>query len=228
MICRNDPGNMGILFTKSFIKSYVTSSKKLKSKLIGINLVPNKNVKDLAPYLCDKDYEFSAKEICDVADYMVINLSGFNKSGLMHYFQEDSLELLIKSIQNIRTFELGLTSMFFAQKYDKTIQLKHRIETFFSSPIKKIRGFPELKDVYPAILIKIDPDLDSEMQKKVCEVALSNKIDGIIIGEMYNKKLEKDKDHIFEFFENDDMKNIENKALIDVFKNTKGVIFSYF
>ena len=217
LIYHNDIGNMGILYTKSLLKSYLTS-KKQKNELIGINMIPNANVKELAPYLCDKEFQFITKEICDVADYIVINLSEFNKNGLDYYFEEDNLDNLIKSIQNIRTFELGLNGMLLYQKINKENNSKS----------KRIRSFSQINQIFPNILIKIDPDLSLELQKKICDLALSNKLDGIIIGEMYKKTKDKNNEYVYEFFENNDMKKIENNALINVFKYLKGYYFIMF
>ena len=102
---KNNPKNKGILYSKAQIISFKKSDETYKNKLIGINLIPNNAVKELAPYLCDKDFEYSISEICDIVDYVVINLSGFNKNWLWQYFEEDNLEILMKSIEKIRKSE---------------------------------------------------------------------------------------------------------------------------
>ena len=192
---KNNPKNKGILYSKAQIISFKKSNETHKNKLLGVNLIPNNAVKELAPYLCDKDFEYSISEICDTVDYVVINLAGFNKNGLWQYFEDDNLEILMKSIEKIR-------------KTENEAKLKKIEKT-------KINKFP-------AVLIKIDPDLNLEFQKKICEVALNNKADGIIIGEMYEKKQEKLGFHTFEFYENEEMKKQENAALISIYKQTKG------
>jgi len=204
---------MGILYSKSLIRSFQRSTQAHKNKLIGVNLIPNNNVKELAPYLCDKDFEFSITEISNAVDYVVINLSGFNKNGLSQYFEEDNLDSLIKTILNTKQDKIGLTAASQIQKKDSVDKKIDQVQ---------LKNALEIKKYFPAILIKIDPDLNSEKQKKICEIALVNKLDGIIIGEMYQKKLEKGENNGFEFFENEDMKNLENQALISVYRQTKG------
>ena len=202
---KNNPKNKGILYSKEQIISFKKSDETYKNKLIGINLIPNNAVKELAPYLCDKDFEYSISEICDIVDYVVINLSGFNKNGLWQYFEEDNLEILMKSIEKIRKSENEAKLKKMAKKTSQNAE----------NSLIKINKFP-------AVLIKIDPDLNLEFQKKICEVAINNKADGIIIGEMYEKKQEKLGFHTFEFYENEEMKKQENKALISIYKQTKG------
>lgn len=196
------------------MKSHLNSfKKKEENRLIGVNLIPNKGIKDLAPYLCDKDFGFSFKEVCEIADYIVINLSGFNKSGLSHYLEEDHLRNLILSLQRIRTFEFGVSSMFLLEKNKEKL-----IQRFFSEPLIERKALGDLKRSFPAILIKIDPDLSANKKEKLCEVALETGLDGIIIGEMYNKA----EIGCFEFFENEDLKKIENNALSSIYSRTKG------
>lgn len=159
------------------LKSQKNPSRK--NKIIGINLIPNEKIKEFAPYLCDKDYLFSAKTILDCVDYMVLNFSGINKNSLSHYFEEDNLMKLLNLLQNLR------------------------IEN------KK----------FPRILIKIDPDLNPDIQKKICNVAMDIKLDGIIVGEMLKKKKKNNNDQ-FTFEPNHEMKLIEMQALRFISENT--------
>lgn len=179
------------------------ASSKYKKRKIGINLIPNRSVKDLAPYLCDKDFLYSSRNILRNVDYLVVNLSGLHASSLSHYFEEDNLQNLIISLKRLSSYEIGLE------------------ET--SKEQSKINDLADQEKNYAKILIKIDPNLDQETLKKICDLSLNTKLDGIIIGEMYQKRKEKENLHIFEFFESENMKKIENEALKFLSQNTKSI-----
>ena len=45
-----------------------------KKKIVtGVNVAPNLETIELAPYLCDKDYELCTKEVFDSCDYVALN-----------------------------------------------------------------------------------------------------------------------------------------------------------
>ena len=77
--------------------------------LIGVNVRPSLETAGSVPYLTHMDFSKAIRELTDVADYTVLNLTkDTNTSGVMQYYKNvQSLEKLLKGAHTARVNELG-------------------------------------------------------------------------------------------------------------------------
>ena len=77
--------------------------------LIGVNVRASLETAESVPYLTHLDFSKAIRELTDVADYTVINLSkDTHSSGIQQFYKSiNSLEKLLKGAQKARVNELG-------------------------------------------------------------------------------------------------------------------------
>ena len=68
-----------------------------KKGILGINIGPNKDTKDQK-----KDFCIGLKNFLDIADYITINISSPNTSGLRDFHDQTKLENLLKDLNKIK------------------------------------------------------------------------------------------------------------------------------
>jgi dihydroorotate dehydrogenase len=77
---------------------YLTSNIQYSSLIIGGNIGKNKITTNEDAW---KDYEICFKELYDMVDYFVVNVSSPNTPGLRDLQQKDSLKKILKNLQQI-------------------------------------------------------------------------------------------------------------------------------
>lgn len=146
---------------KSNLKIFREKELKLHSKngLIGINLGKNKETQDGSV-----DYVVGIRELCQYADYIVVNISSPNTVGLRLLQEKKELNNLLIKVQ-IELFSTVNSPKYISKSNNMNFDTEDINEKFS-----------------PPLLIKISPDMSEIQMKEVAEICMKLKVDGIIIS----------------------------------------------
>lgn len=155
-------------------------------RLIGINLLPSKSTVESIPYLMKTDFERLIDEVVEMSDYIVLNISEFDKTKrktLASFRTKQDLTKLIQKTNRRLAINLGkiaASEYWRVEPEDKTslgiINIQSEIKR------ARIRTAWLTKNNVPLILLKIDSYLTESEYKTIAEVMNEQHVDGVIIG----------------------------------------------
>ena len=161
---------------------------RANGKKIGVCIEANRDTAESVPYLTHQDFLKQIKELTDMCDYVVINLSvdGAKTSGLEQYYRNPgALEKLIKLSAKTRDAELGKLA---AYEYEG---VAGDGEDYLTSIKRQYQRNSVVSAHRPlALFLKIDPSsvFQKNMQKSQdfaalsAELCLKYGIDGLVLG----------------------------------------------
>jgi dihydroorotate dehydrogenase len=90
--------------------------------LIGVNLMANLETQQSVPYITHTDFTKGIRELSEVADYVVLNLTyDLSTSGLQQYYKNpNQLNKLLSQVNKARVNELGKIAAHEYEKFLKT------------------------------------------------------------------------------------------------------------
>jgi len=158
-----------------------------EDRLVGINIIPNVETQESAPYLTDIEFEQCAREISEYADYLLLDISNAKNDAISQYKSDKKLGDLIKKIKRLRTLETGYQA---AYDYETKVILKNKVveqSTIENNAFHSIfnhyeKNNPLTQKKTPLLFVKIDANLTKEELGRVAKVALSEGLDGIVVG----------------------------------------------
>lgn len=158
-----------------------------ENRLLGINIVPNTETLDNAPYLAESDFEQCSREMMEYSDYLVLNVAAAKVQGTVLFQSEKKLRELIRKVRRARTLEIGYQTAF---DYEKGTLLKNRVveqtslenNTFHSVYNHYEKNNPAIVKRTPLLLIKVDPNESQTQLATYAKVALEEGLDGIVVG----------------------------------------------
>ncbi len=180
------PNTWGALKTKANIISSLNKLKEIaagksqekaeafRRPLVGINIIPNSDSIDLAPYLLASEYEMIQKQFIDIVDYFVINLTGPSKEILLEVFlgEKDRLEKLLDKYHTEREYNIGVRAALLEEKLEGVNINQKNLRDYFNTNDESIN--------FPQILIKIDNTLNKGQIKEIARLIKEAKLDGVI------------------------------------------------
>ncbi|KAL4481341.1 hypothetical protein ABPG72_010494 [Tetrahymena utriculariae] len=168
-----------IFIGKSILGSFKKRNFEQSYKYpVGVNIQVSQEIKEMTPFLAQKEYEQGCSELIDISDYLVINLT--NSQNIKHLLEPIKLKELLDSVKQKRSYEIAVNALI--QHENQIIQKE-----------KKQFGIVYADDIYgisrinseafvPKIYIKLD---ENEHQlPKLIEIAQNHKkigIEGLII-----------------------------------------------
>jgi len=158
-----------------------------ENRFLGINIAPNTETLDNAPYLAESDFEQCSREMMEYSDYLVLNLAGTKLEGALLFESENKLRELIRKVKKARTLEIGYQT---AYDYEKSTILKNRVveqtslenNTFHSVYNHYEKNNPTVIRRTPLLMIKVDASESKTQLAKYAKVALEEGLDGIVVG----------------------------------------------
>ena len=149
-------------------------SSVLKRPLVGINILPNSDSTDLAPYLLASEYEQFFREFIDIVDYFVINFTGPSKEILLDVFlgNKDRLEKLLNKYHSEREFNIGVRAALKEEKIEGIDINQRNLKDYFSGD--------QINVSFPQILIKVDNSLSKAQINEISKLLKERRLDGII------------------------------------------------
>jgi len=167
-----------------------------ENRLLGINVVPNIETIEHAPYLAESDFEQCSREMMEYSDYLVLNIAAAKLQGTPLFQSENKLRELIRKVKKARTLETGYQT---AYDYEKSTVLKNRVieqtslenNTFHSVYNHYEKSNPGVIRRTPLLLIKVDANESKTQLVTYAKVALEEGIDGIVVGSHSEKSSDK-------------------------------------
>ena len=184
----------GILQVKSNLVSFYRKHHSLKSRiLVGVNLNPSTESQDYTPHLALSDYSYLARELFELSDYLVLNLSNSKSAAIKQFRKEDRLRNLLQSVVKDRDVEIGMQAatehqqeLFEIERKLENQRVERQTSMFGEYDLTLLdcyeRTAPFKSITVPQIFIKIDANRPIEELKTITKVALETQVDGIIVG----------------------------------------------
>eukprot|EP01015_Nassula_variabilis_P029272 TRINITY_DN6258_c0_g1_i4.p1 TRINITY_DN6258_c0_g1~~TRINITY_DN6258_c0_g1_i4.p1 ORF type:complete len:233 (+),score=34.74 TRINITY_DN6258_c0_g1_i4:65-763(+) len=151
------------------------------------SIKPNTKTIELAPYFCDKEFEACAKELFELSDILVLNLSEMNGLGIRQFKIYEMLKELCESINTIRIKEAGICAalqheLLHSKKavgqHDQEAQDSFKLVYALDSALNNHPEFISMKKIF----VKIDGDLDSKTLANFIQLSKENLVEGFVVG----------------------------------------------
>ncbi|VWU50842.1 dihydroorotate dehydrogenase, putative [Hepatocystis sp. ex Piliocolobus tephrosceles] len=141
------------------------TDKYLSKHIVGVSLGKNKNSESLI-----NDLKYCIKKIGKYSDYITINVSSPNTPGLRSHQESTKLKDIILEVQK----EINALSADIKQEKSKNASddADTQYDDVWINTTKK----------KPLVFVKLAPDLEENEKKKIANILLETKIDGIIIS----------------------------------------------
>ncbi|EAS05323.1 dihydroorotate dehydrogenase (macronuclear) [Tetrahymena thermophila SB210] len=168
-----------ILIGKSILGSFKKRNFEQSYKYpVGVNIQVSQEIKEMTPFLAQKEYEQGCTELIDISDYLVINFT--NSQNIKHLLEPIKLKELLDGVKQKRQYEIAVNALI--QHENQIIQKEKK--QFGVIYADDIYGFSRINSeaFVPKIYIKLD---EKEHQlPKLIDIAQNYKkigIEGLII-----------------------------------------------
>ena len=154
--------------------------------VIGINILPSKSIFESIPYLIRSDYAETIDTAIELSDYLVINITEFDKTKrktMASVRSEKDLTKLWKRVNKSLALNLGKIAAVEYAKVDPELDSKAGIVDIKYQTYKMyVRNAMLAKNCVPLIMLKIDSYLTEKEYRTIAKVMKEQHIDGAIIG----------------------------------------------
>ncbi len=138
--------------------------KKKSGVIIGGNIGKNKNTPNEKAI---DDYEICFRELYDVVDYFVVNVSSPNTPGLRELQEKEPLKKILFRLQEVNV-EVG------------NLRLEAGSSKLENERTDPASNFQHPTSIRKPLLLKIAPDLTNEQLDDIIEIILETKLDGVV------------------------------------------------
>ncbi|CAD8183185.1 unnamed protein product [Paramecium pentaurelia] len=174
---------MGILQSKAILTS-LRRNYAIKIP-IGVNIMPSEEIYKYTPYLIENDISNVTRELCSVADFIVLNLVSSQRTNKLYSEivtnNTDLIKKMIQTIQITQIEEIGLQAAL-----DHEIKNELKGENLISEYLSTTQLGLKQNLVAP-LYIKIQSNLQKNIFDLLMKEANGNQIQGIILQKDINQ-----------------------------------------
>ncbi|CAD8098529.1 unnamed protein product [Paramecium sonneborni] len=182
---------MGILQSKAILTS-LRRNYAIKIP-IGVNIMPSEEIYKYTPYLIENDISNVTRELCSLADFIVLNLVSSQRTNKLYSdIVSNNTEVIKKMIQSIQITQIEEIGLQAALEYEIKNQLKgdNLVSEYLSTT-----QFGLKQNLVAPLYIKVSSNLQKSVLDFLLIEAKNNSIQGIIFQkdidqndqEYYNK-----------------------------------------
>ncbi|CAD8084510.1 unnamed protein product [Paramecium primaurelia] len=174
---------MGILQSKAILTS-LRRNYAIKIP-IGVNIMPSEEIYKYTPYLIENDISNVTRELCSVADFIVLNLVSSQRTNKLYseivINNTDLIKKMIQTIQITQIEEIGLQA---ALDHETKNELKgeNLISEYLSTTQLGLK-----QNLVAPLYIKIQSNLQKNILDLLMKEANGNQIQGIILQKDINQ-----------------------------------------
>ncbi|CAD8181094.1 unnamed protein product [Paramecium octaurelia] len=174
---------MGILQSKAVLTS-LRRNYSIKIP-VGVSIMPSEEIYKYTPYLIENDISNVTRELCTVADFLVLNLVSSQRTSKLYSDivtnNTDVIKKMIQSIQITQIEEIGLQA---ALEHEIKNQLKgdNLISEYLSTTQLGLK-----QNLVAPLYIKVSSNLQKTILDFLLKEANGNQIQGIILQKDINQ-----------------------------------------
>ncbi|CAK85900.1 unnamed protein product (macronuclear) [Paramecium tetraurelia] len=182
---------MGILQSKAILTS-LRRNYAIKIP-VGVSIMPSEEIYKYTPYLIENDISNVTRELCTVADFLVLNLVSSQRTSKLYNDivtnNTDVIKKMIQSIQITQIEEIGLQA---ALEHETKNELKgdNQVREYLSTTqlgLKQQYLFNIIRNLVAPLYIKVSSNIQKTILDFLLEEAKGNKIQGIILQKDINQ-----------------------------------------
>lgn len=76
---------------------------------MGVNIQASREVKEMTPYLAEKEYEQGCSDILETSDYIVLNFT--NGQSIKHLLEPAKLRNFFGNLKENRSYDIGVSAL---------------------------------------------------------------------------------------------------------------------